>query len=203
MDLTKGAKEAIERVCRAYGFTSRVQLADHIGISGSSLANRITRDNYPTDIVLRCALETGAPLHWLATGELKDGEVLDHAMLERGAERLKVEAARIAQIPTLKLHNHMLVEDAPIFFDRELMPTMEGEIKIIKENDSHHIVQLNPPPLTDGFCLIEYSNQIHLREITNIPGNKISIDLIKFPIDCDATDVKVLGKVLATFAELK
>lgn len=201
--LENGAKKAIDRICQAYGFTNRVRLADYLGINASSIGNRIARDNYPHDLVLKCALETGAPLHWLATGELKEGEELNLELLARGADNVRAEADKALQVSTLRLKDHRLIEDSTLCIDRELMPSSAGEVKIIKEHDCLYFVDFAPAPLTEGLCLIEYSNQIHLKEITNLPGNKIRIDLVKFPIDCDSSDVKVIGKVLATFAELK
>ena len=47
---------------------TRQALADHIGVSKSTLANRYMRDTFPADWIIQCSLETGASLTWLTTG---------------------------------------------------------------------------------------------------------------------------------------
>lgn len=54
----QGGKAAIERLVKAYGFTTRQALADHLGVSKSTLANRYMRDTFPADWIIQCALET-------------------------------------------------------------------------------------------------------------------------------------------------
>ncbi|WP_433689885.1 helix-turn-helix transcriptional regulator [Kosakonia cowanii] len=69
MDLRRGGKAAIERMLEAYGFTTKQALCQQLEISSSTLANRYLRDTFPADYVIQCALETGASLQWLVTGE--------------------------------------------------------------------------------------------------------------------------------------
>ncbi|WP_228706637.1 helix-turn-helix transcriptional regulator [Klebsiella pneumoniae] len=52
----QGGKAAIERLVKAYGFTTRQALADHLGVSKSTLANRYMRDTFPADWIIQCAL---------------------------------------------------------------------------------------------------------------------------------------------------
>lgn len=68
LNFEAGGREAIERLVEAYGFTTRQALADHLMVSKSTLANRYLRDTFPSDWIIRCALETGTSLTWLATG---------------------------------------------------------------------------------------------------------------------------------------
>ncbi len=64
--------EALDRVVDAYGFTMKMQLADHLGIAASSLSARYKRDVFPSDIVLQCVMETGADLQWLITAKAQN-----------------------------------------------------------------------------------------------------------------------------------
>ncbi|WP_367298880.1 helix-turn-helix transcriptional regulator [Hafnia alvei] len=68
MDLTNGGRGTIERMVQAYGFKTRQQLCDQLGVSKSTLATRYMRNSFPSDWVIQCALETGLPLHWIAFG---------------------------------------------------------------------------------------------------------------------------------------
>lgn len=66
--LPEGGREPIERIVRAYGFSSRQALCRHLNVSQSTMANRIMRGNFPADWVLVCAMETGTSLEWLTYG---------------------------------------------------------------------------------------------------------------------------------------
>ncbi|WP_142887402.1 helix-turn-helix domain-containing protein, partial [Klebsiella pneumoniae] len=38
-------EEVLDRICEAYGFSQKIQLASHFEIASSSLANRYSRDS--------------------------------------------------------------------------------------------------------------------------------------------------------------
>lgn len=183
MDLETGARPAIERICEAYGFTSRNQLARHLGITNSSLGNRIMRDNFPADIVLRCAIETGASLQWLVSGE---GVTFDHA------------ASDTKRIPAYKFDGANLVRAASLIFDKAVLPEHNGELEIILDGKVKYFVDRSEYPAGDGKYLIEYSESQSIKELTLLPENKLRIDWGKYPLDCDKNAVIILGKVLAT-----
>ncbi|MGT3082209.1 helix-turn-helix transcriptional regulator, partial [Salmonella enterica] len=69
IEFSQGGAEVLDRVIQAYGFNTKLALAEHLDIASSSLANRYKRDFFPADIVVRCMAETGATLEWLATGQ--------------------------------------------------------------------------------------------------------------------------------------
>lgn len=79
------SNEVLDRVINAYGFTSKLMLADHFGMASSSLAGRYKRGGFPADMVVRCVAETGASLEWLATGQDRkfDDEELDIIKMPR------------------------------------------------------------------------------------------------------------------------
>lgn len=68
MDLTKGGRGAIERMVQAYGFKTRQQLCNQLGVSKSTLATRYMRDSFPAEWVIQCAVETSVSLEWLISG---------------------------------------------------------------------------------------------------------------------------------------
>ena len=75
----------LDRIIEAYGFSSKIMLAQHFEMASSSLAGRYKRDNFPADLVVRCMAETGANLEWLATGQGKkfDNQELDILRLQK------------------------------------------------------------------------------------------------------------------------
>ncbi|BBV64700.1 hypothetical protein STW0522KLE44_10880 [Klebsiella sp. STW0522-44] len=183
MNLETGARQAIERICEVYGFTSRNQLAKHLGITNSSLGNRIMRDNFPADIAIRCSLETNASLHWLVTGE---GAAFDH--LTSDTQR----------IPAYKFDGSNLIKSASFIFDKALLPEYSGEIVFITDGSARYLVDKSPYQPGDGKFLIEYSKTQSIKELTLLPGNKLRIDWGKYPLDCDLNDVHIIGKVIMT-----
>lgn len=62
-------KNVLSRIIKSYGFTTVKALGEKWGITSGVLASRVQRNTFPYDYVLRCALETGADLIWLCTGE--------------------------------------------------------------------------------------------------------------------------------------
>lgn len=167
-----------------YGFTSRLQLAQYLEMSPSALGTRIMRDNFPADLVLRCALETGASIYWLTTGE---GATFDHL------------ASDTLRIPAYKISNNELTRQASFIYDKALLPNYSGELQIIKDDNVTYFVDIFSHQATDGKYLIEYSGTKSIKELTLLPGNKLRIDWGKYPVDCDISDVTLVGKVVATY----
>lgn len=183
-NIKTGAREAVARMCEVYGFTSRLQLANYLEISPSALGTRIMRDNFPADLVLRCALETGASIYWLTTGE---GSTYDH---------LASDTVRIA---AYKISGTELIRRSSYIFDKALLPEHSGELQTITDGETTYFVDIASHPVNDGKFLIEYSKTKSIKELTLLPGNKLRIDWGKYPVDCDIDDVAVLGKVVATY----
>ena len=106
-NIKTGAREAVERICEAYGFTSRLQLSNYLGMSASALSTRIMRDNFPADLVLLCALQTGASIEWLTTG---DGVMFDST------------SSDVCRIPAYKIEGAELLRQASYLFDKAMLP---------------------------------------------------------------------------------
>lgn len=183
-NIKTGAREAVARICEVYGFTSRLQLAQYLEISPSALGTRIMRDNFPADLVLRCALETGASIYWLTTGE---GATFDHL------------ASDTLRIPAYRISNNELMRQTSFIYDKALLPNYSGELQIIKDDNVTYFVDIYSHQATDGKYLIEYSGTKSIKELTLLPGNKLRIDWGKYPVDCDISDVTLVGKVVATY----
>ncbi|CZV41751.1 phage repressor protein CI [Enterobacter sp. FR 78] len=183
-NIKTGAREAVARICEVYGFTSRLQLAQYLEMSPSALGTRIMRDNFPADLVLRCALETGASIYWLTTGE---GATFDHL------------ASDTLRIPAYKISNNELMRQASFIYDKALLPNYSGELQIIKDENITYFVDIHSHQATDGKYLIEYSGTKSIKELTLLPGNKLRIDWGKYPVDCNISDVTLVGKVVATY----
>jgi len=69
INFESGGTEVLDRIIKAYGFNTKLALANYLNISAASLGMRYKRDLFPSDLVVRCMAETGATLEWLVTGE--------------------------------------------------------------------------------------------------------------------------------------
>ncbi|MDU6416459.1 phage repressor protein CI [Mixta calida] len=189
-NLENGAKQAIDRVCKAYGFTSRVRLAEYLGINPSSLGNRIARDNYPHDLILKCALETKASLEWLATGE--------------GAPEVANDQAGVS-IKELKIDESESRVPETYLLDKKLLPHTYGELRIVDDGNSKFIVELGERPVQDGTFLIEFSGIKRVANILIIPGDFLALDWDsqKHRAQCHLQDVKILGQVFGYYTPTK
>ena len=183
-NIKTGAREAVERICEAYGFTSRLQLSNYLGMSASALSTRIMRDNFPADLVLLCALQTGASIEWLTTG---DGVRFDST------------SSDVCRIPAYKIEGAELLRQASYLFDKAMLPNYKGELQVITDGNASYFVDVANHANADGKFLIEYSGAKSIKELTLLPGNKLRIDWGKYPLDCDVSDVTLLGKVVATY----
>ncbi|MCJ7926308.1 MAG: helix-turn-helix domain-containing protein [Pantoea vagans] len=68
--------EVLERMLSAYGFSMQKELAEHLGIAKSNVAGWVQRGQVPGNAIVQCALDTGADLNWLVTGELEKANSL-------------------------------------------------------------------------------------------------------------------------------
>lgn len=68
--------EVLERMLSAYGFSMQKELAEHLGIAKSNVAGWVQRGQVPGNAIVQCALDTGADLNWLITGELEKANLV-------------------------------------------------------------------------------------------------------------------------------
>ncbi|WP_431295768.1 phage repressor protein CI [Rahnella sp. PAMC 25559] len=62
------AANVLERILSAYGFTMQKELSDKLGIAKSNVASWLQRGQVPGNVLVQCALDTGADIQWLVTG---------------------------------------------------------------------------------------------------------------------------------------
>ena len=94
-----GAAPAIERILSAYGLSSQKELGEKLGIYANNISSWLARDSVPGNVFVECAIETGADIGWLVTGELakansphatlKGKELYDEVMASGGKAVLR------------------------------------------------------------------------------------------------------------------
>ncbi|HCC8366087.1 TPA: phage repressor protein CI [Citrobacter freundii] len=182
----QGGKAAIERLVEAYGFTTRQALADHLKVSKSTLANRYMRDTFPADWIIQCALETGASLAWLTTG---NGPIFDDARND------------LTTVPLQKVIEGKLYDDSFLLLDarflnrsliRPLALNVDGEI---------YIAESEFDEITDGKWLVKIEGKISIKNLTRVPIGMVKVMGSNSNFECSLTDITAIAKCKGVFTE--
>uniref|UniRef100_UPI003A980ACC helix-turn-helix transcriptional regulator n=2 Tax=Citrobacter TaxID=544 RepID=UPI003A980ACC len=103
IDPSTDSAPVLDRVIEAYGFTQKMQLAEHLDMAASSLSSRYKRGGLPADIMVKCMAETGVSLEWLATGSGK---------------KFESDELDIMKFPRKKLVDGQLFDSGNVMFDK-------------------------------------------------------------------------------------
>ncbi|APB52125.1 phage repressor protein CI [Klebsiella pneumoniae] len=180
-------EEVLDRICEAYGFSQKIQLARHFEIASSSLANRYSRDSISYDFIVHCALETGANLAWLLTG--------------KGSPATGSTNTDTQNVERFTLSEESLVSDGDLsiagkFFSKPFINPIavyaDGKLYFIERDTS----------LADGEWLVDIEGAISIRELTKLPGKKLHVAGGKVPFECGFDDIKALGRVMGVYSEV-
>ena len=180
------SNEVLDRVINAYGFTSKLMLADHFGMASSSLAGRYKRGGFPADMVVRCVAETGASLEWLATGQDRkfDDDELD-----------------IIKMPRRKIVDGLLYDAGMYMLDKvSFLPgvPLPKSPNCVLEGNSQFIVDTLFTEVYNDQWLVEIEGKISIRTLTRIPIKKVRVSGVGMAFDCAIEDIKILGRVVLT-----
>lgn len=185
-----GGKAVVQRILQAYGFTMQKQLHDHLGVGNGTVSTWIKRNYFPGEVVIRCALETGADLEWLATGRnnTKSSSAISvTAEIDNG----------LLLIPCYELKNGRLNIAEKFSLDVRIVtsPILKPEI-IISRGESW-LVDTSISTVFDAIWLIKRNGLYSISKIKIAPENKLKIDGDFW----DASEVELLGVVKLTLIE--
>lgn len=183
MDFDTGGKAAIDRLIEAYGFTTRQQLCEQLGVTKSTLANRYLRDTFPADFVVQCALETGASIVWLATG---NGPMFEDSTSD------------MTSIKRHKLVDGKLYESNYYMFDKAFLPNNLQEPAAVLDGETVYIVDNSSKELSNGKWLIEVEGETSIKDLTRIPVGRVRVSGNGDSFECGADEIRVLAKVAMT-----
>ncbi|MER1540766.1 phage repressor protein CI [Enterobacter cloacae] len=180
-------EEVLDRICEAYGFSQKIQLARHFEIASSSLANRYSRDSISYDFIVHCALETGADLAWLLTGK---------GSLTTGSTKTDTQ-----NVDKFTLSEESLISDGALSITGKLFSKpLSNPIAVYADGKLHFIER--DASLADGEWLVDIEGAISIRELTKLPGKILHVAGGKVPFECGFDDIKTLGRVVGTFSEV-
>lgn len=180
------SSDVLDRVMDAYGFTSKLQLADHFDMASSSLSARFKRGIFPADMVVRCVAETGASLEWLATGQ---GRKFDDEELD------------ILKMPRRKIVDGLIYEAGMYMLDKVSflpgVPLPSTPICVL-EGNNQFIVDTTFTEVYDDQWLVEIEGKTSIRTLTRIPIKKVRVSGVGMAFDCGIDDITVVGRVVLT-----
>lgn len=153
--------DVLDRICEAYGFSQKIQLANHFDIASSSLSNRYTRGAISYDFAAHCALETGANLQWLLTGK---GQPFTSS----------ASAEDTISIESFTLSEEILKNDGSITVDAHFFTKPLTDAMAIRAEGKLHFID-KQASLSDGLWLVDIEGGISIRELTKLPGRKLHV----------------------------
>ncbi|EPX3668858.1 phage repressor protein CI [Citrobacter koseri] len=179
----------LDRIIEAYGFTQKIQLAEHLDMAASSLSSRYKRGGLPADIMVKCMAETGVNLEWLATGE---GKKFDDDELD------------IMKFPKRKLVDGQLYDSGHVMFDKMFFRAgipLPSEPICIQDEKAQYILDQKFSEVFDGKWLVNIEGKSSIRTLTRIPVKKVRVSGIGMAFDCALEDINVLGRVVLVISE--
>lgn len=186
IEFSQGGSAVLDRVIQAYGFSTKLALADHLDIASSSLANRYKRDFFPADIVVKCMAETGVTLEWLATGQ---------------GRKYENEEIDILKMPRRKIVDGLLYESGMFMLDKVTFlpgkPLPTSPMCVLEGNDQF-IVDTSFNEVYDDKWLVEIEGKTSIRTLTRIPVSKVRVSGVGMAFDCGIEEIKILGRVVLT-----
>ncbi|MEI9788405.1 phage repressor protein CI [Moellerella wisconsensis] len=174
----------LDRIMEAYGFSSKMMLAEHFNMGASAISGRYKRNIFPADMVVRCMHETGANLEWLVWGA---GNPFDN------------ERVDLLRLTNFKLIDGMLQHASSVMFDKVMLspkkPLPSDPISVQVDGD-YYIVDKTFSDVFDGKWLVNIEGKISIRELTRIPIQRVRVSGVGMAFDCELKDLTVLGQVI-------
>ncbi|WP_373963094.1 phage repressor protein CI [Kosakonia sacchari] len=189
IDFEGDSAPVLDRIIDAYGFTSKLMLAQHFDMAASSLSGRYRRGGFPSDMAVRCMAETGVSLEWLATGQ---GKKFNDDQLD------------IMKLPRKKLVDGQLYESGYVMFDKVLfragLPLPEAPF-CVQDDKAQYILDQKFDEVFDGEWLVNIEGKISIRLLTRIPIKKVRVSGVGMAFDCAIEDIEVIGRVVLLITE--
>lgn len=188
LDSQVNNEELLDRICQVYGFTQKIQLARHFNIAASSLQNRYARGTISYDFAVQCALDTGASLRWLMTGQGAQFEGNPAPGDPVAVVTFTLSDGQLEENSTLSIDSHLFSKTA---HSRYRSP-VEAKLHFVKKWGA-----INRRAMAG-----EIEGTISLRDLTLLPGKKLHVAGGKVPFECGIDEIKTLGRVVGIYSEV-
>ncbi|HCK1328210.1 TPA: helix-turn-helix domain-containing protein [Enterobacter hormaechei] len=188
-----GGKEILQRILQAYGFTLQKELGDHLGIPSGTMSAWVRREHFPGDVVIVCALDTGASLYWLATG--------NGSIQEQRTEEPTSLPVGLKQLPKYSVHTGQMVESGLWFCDSSMIDTNVIKPVLVEKNGNGWLVDLDVKNFANGRWLIDVDGTCDVYDIARLPGNKLAVKNDSSQFECLVNEIICLGMVFLTLSK--
>lgn len=182
---SNGGKAVLRRIMDAYGFTLQKQLCDLLGISSGTVSTWVRRNYFPGDVVVTCALDTGASLEWLATGK---GKHYKNCLKDLSGH----------EIPHKNLAAGVLIDSGTWLADFSFIKQPIIEPIFISGNVEAWIVDQSVKDISNGRWLIGIDDKYDIYDIALLPGRKLNVTGKGNNFTCGVEEIKAAGKVVLT-----
>lgn len=185
--LANGGKQVLRRLLDAYGFTMQKELSTLLDISPGTISTWIKRDYFPGDVVVACALDTGASLRWLATGQ---GEMLQTEEVQAGNGALQIAKYRMESGKLLNIGHWLL--------DPSLSAVEPSHLNFVEGISHSWLVNTASLNIGNGRWVINIDDSYDVFDVIRLPGGKIKLSNASVSFECVVNDVKPHGAVIFT-----
>ncbi|BEH73736.1 phage repressor protein [Salmonella enterica] len=184
IDFDGDSAPILDRLIEAYGFTSKLMLAQHFDLAASSLSGRYRRGGFPSDMVVRCMAETGVTLEWLATGE---------------GRKFNDQELDVMKFPRKKLVDGQLYDSGHVMFDKVFFQAgtpLPSAPFCVQDEKTQYILDKNFTEVFDGEWLVDIEGKTSMRTLTRIPVRKVRVSGVGMAFDCAIDDISIIGRVV-------
>ncbi|HBU6376162.1 TPA: phage repressor protein CI [Klebsiella variicola] len=186
---SSGGKEILQRIMQAYGFTMQKELGDHLDIPSGTMSAWVRREHFPGDVVIVCALDTGASLYWLATG---------NGGLYESNVTLPTEQTALATIRKYRLENGELKKIGNWLADPSMIPDNHDGLMFVEGMGKSWLVDISAKNIANGRWLISIDGAMDVFNVIRLPGNKIRLSNDSAEFECNLSDITPSGTVVFT-----
>ncbi|MFH0721300.1 phage repressor protein CI [Citrobacter sp. XT1-2-2] len=186
IDFEGDSTPVLDRMIEAYGFTSKLMLAQHFDMAASTLSGRYRRGGFPADMAARCVADTGVSLEWLATGE---GKKFEDDQLD------------IMKFPRKKLVDGKLYDSGYVMFDKVFFRAgtpLPSDPICVQDEKAQYILDQEFAEVFDGEWLVNVEGKSSIRTLTRIPVKKVRVSGVGMAFDCGLEDIEIIGRVVMT-----
>lgn len=183
--MSNGGKPVLRRIMDAYGFTLQKQLCELLDISSGTVSTWVRREYFPGDVVVACALDTGVPLLWLATGKGPH-------------EQNEVQTSIPSSIPRRNLSAGVITDAGIWGIELSFIQHELSEPVFIFSTTASWVVDTGVTEISNGRWLLGIDDKYDIYDIAMLPGKKISVSNKNTNFTCGVKEVSTAGKVVLT-----
>lgn len=191
-----GGKALIRRIMDSYGFKTQTELGDYFELSSGTISTWIRRDFFPGEVVVTCAIDTGVPLYWLATGQQL---VLNLAQTQNIANTSETpKSSQLLSVCKYQLSAGQMKESGEVLTDPKVLQPNISKPAYIYSGRFIWLADMAVKNIANGKWLIDLDDNVDVYSISRLPGNKLQVKNDTTEFQCSSDDIKAIGLIIAT-----